>query len=415
MTIRYTCDQCGSVLKIKDDKAGTSAKCPKCKTAFTVPSLDEAWDGEIEFEKPEEAEEAAPLPPVDELPPARKSSRRKVKVPPPPDEEEDGEDDEREKPVSRRRRPVDEDEDDDEDGDEDEDQEEREKPVSRRRRPVGEDDDERGDTAAESSRNMDDDPDMPLELTPEVASENSFDPTDVLRATTSPAAPRRDFGAAAAADRKASVADMMREFEASKKKDRKNPESSARPATVSAAQTAGTAAEALSRAYQQKRDNAANPKAKTAEVNVERELMIGYLKQAVPAVLGVLMLAYGLYSYMNRTVYTGAPLAPVYGVLTRSGDPMVGYTVRLVPLLSAEELSGTGSEEGKPGRSTASGVTSAEGTFSMMYTIDAEGATIGDHTLEIVDPSGLGVAVPAQYQKQTVPPEGIESLRIDLP
>jgi len=37
MTIRYTCSECGSVLKIKDELAGTPGKCPKCKTKFTVP------------------------------------------------------------------------------------------------------------------------------------------------------------------------------------------------------------------------------------------------------------------------------------------------------------------------------------------------------------------------------------------
>jgi hypothetical protein len=37
MTIRFTCDQCGSVLKIKDELAGTDGKCPKCKKRFVVP------------------------------------------------------------------------------------------------------------------------------------------------------------------------------------------------------------------------------------------------------------------------------------------------------------------------------------------------------------------------------------------
>ena len=41
MTIRYECEQCGSTLKIKDDLAGKPGKCPKCKTAFTVPDLTE--------------------------------------------------------------------------------------------------------------------------------------------------------------------------------------------------------------------------------------------------------------------------------------------------------------------------------------------------------------------------------------
>ncbi|MCA9079594.1 MAG: hypothetical protein KDA58_03500 [Planctomycetaceae bacterium] len=37
MTIRYECEECGSVLKIKDELAGTNGKCPKCKHKFVVP------------------------------------------------------------------------------------------------------------------------------------------------------------------------------------------------------------------------------------------------------------------------------------------------------------------------------------------------------------------------------------------
>lgn len=41
MTIRYKCVGCGSTMKIKDELAGTSANCPKCKAEFTVPSPEE--------------------------------------------------------------------------------------------------------------------------------------------------------------------------------------------------------------------------------------------------------------------------------------------------------------------------------------------------------------------------------------
>ena len=37
MTIRYECQECESVLKIKDEKAGQQGKCPKCKSEFTIP------------------------------------------------------------------------------------------------------------------------------------------------------------------------------------------------------------------------------------------------------------------------------------------------------------------------------------------------------------------------------------------
>ena len=37
MTIRFTCAECASELKIKDELAGTAGRCPKCKTKFVVP------------------------------------------------------------------------------------------------------------------------------------------------------------------------------------------------------------------------------------------------------------------------------------------------------------------------------------------------------------------------------------------
>ena len=37
MTIRYKCEQCGAVLKIKEELIGTEGKCPKCKSKFIVP------------------------------------------------------------------------------------------------------------------------------------------------------------------------------------------------------------------------------------------------------------------------------------------------------------------------------------------------------------------------------------------
>lgn len=50
MSIRYECEQCGSVLKIKEDLAGKPGKCPKCKTPFTVPAAAE--DSETSGEEP---------------------------------------------------------------------------------------------------------------------------------------------------------------------------------------------------------------------------------------------------------------------------------------------------------------------------------------------------------------------------
>ena len=62
MTIRFTCDKCGSVLKIKDALAGTDGKCPKCKTRFIVPEpdLNDPSDSSPALSVPEEVPTETP-------------------------------------------------------------------------------------------------------------------------------------------------------------------------------------------------------------------------------------------------------------------------------------------------------------------------------------------------------------------
>ena len=40
MTIRYTCAECGAVLNIKEELAGTQGHCPRCQGEFTVPDAE---------------------------------------------------------------------------------------------------------------------------------------------------------------------------------------------------------------------------------------------------------------------------------------------------------------------------------------------------------------------------------------
>jgi len=52
MTIRYKCAACGAAMKIKDELAGTSGKCPSCKAEFTVPSAAPPREAEDRAEEP---------------------------------------------------------------------------------------------------------------------------------------------------------------------------------------------------------------------------------------------------------------------------------------------------------------------------------------------------------------------------
>jgi hypothetical protein len=72
MAIEFTCPTCGKLLKLRDEAAGKTGKCPQCKAVITVPSAGANEDDMFEI-----------LPP--NAPPARKPPVAPPKpVPPPP-------------------------------------------------------------------------------------------------------------------------------------------------------------------------------------------------------------------------------------------------------------------------------------------------------------------------------------------
>ena len=89
MTIRYQCPECESVLKIRDDKAGTEATCPGCKSKFTVPPPASASEAE-----PPEPVIAAKKPdgkrptPEDKEKTAKKAAKAPVKTSKPSDSDD---------------------------------------------------------------------------------------------------------------------------------------------------------------------------------------------------------------------------------------------------------------------------------------------------------------------------------------
>lgn len=73
MTIRYQCPECDSVLKIKDELAGTDGKCPKCKAKFIVPEAGEAPDESVQAKPKTDQASSAPAKPTE------KSGKKKTK------------------------------------------------------------------------------------------------------------------------------------------------------------------------------------------------------------------------------------------------------------------------------------------------------------------------------------------------
>ncbi|MCA9013631.1 MAG: hypothetical protein KDB01_27960 [Planctomycetaceae bacterium] len=292
MTIRFTCIGCESVLKIKDEKAGSKGRCPKCKAEFMVPfaSADEDQDEESSL-----GNNALPM----------------------------------------------------------------------------------------------DDPDMPLELTPQVEDHPDFDPLDVLSGPKSTAQTSGTKSASGASGKKPSVAELMREFESVRKKDRrKDSESEVGRPTVSStpAQTVGTATNALSRAYQQKRESANAPviSVKDAKAAEQRALLIQFLlKKAGPIVAAVLVFIGAYYWYMTQEFYSGIPLFPVSGKVISQSSDVAGLRVLFTPVISGIS----------DPRGSAEAVTAQDGSFELIYMEPHKGAPAGKYEVSVYGASGVPLSL----------------------
>jgi len=317
MTIRYTCTECESVLKIKDEKAGTKGKCPKCKTEFLVPYPEEPEDDGIEVESSPEAE------PADLV-------------------------------------------------------------------------------------------DMPIELTPEVAESGDFDPLAVLGdpgpGVSPPKRAAMSASVGAGSDRRPSVAELMKDFEATKKKDRekKSAPEVTRPSSAStAAETSGSAADALSRAYQQKRDSASAPSvsARDAKALEQRELLMDFIKtRALPGILLIGGLLYGYFWWLNKEVYNGPPLFDVTGQILRDGAPVGGVQISFEPLVSGPT----------DPRSMAYGMSDKDGNFTLQYSASLAGAPAGEYRIGMMGNDGIPIPYPNGELRLTVTENGPNKFKIDL-
>jgi phage FluMu protein Com len=313
MTIRYTCTGCESVLKIKDEKAGTKGKCPKCKAEFLVPQP--------------EVEESADV------------------------------------AVSSVDEPVDE--------------------------PV-------------------DSVDMPIELTPEVPDSDSFDPLSVLGASSGSAGSRSSRSESS--ERKPSMAELMKDFDAARKgKEKKAASETARPSAVaaSALETAGTAADALSRAYQQKRDSASAPSksAKDVKAQEERALLMEFItRRALPGLLVIGVLLYGYLSWMNHEPWNGPELFEVTGQVSTGGTPAVGIRVFFEPISSGPDDKRTVSEA----------YTDPGGNFRLMYDASHFGCPAGDYNIGFAGVTGQPLNRAEGALKLTVEADKPNQFKISL-
>ncbi len=346
MTIRVTCDQCGSVLKIKDDLAGTDGKCPKCKTRFVVPSLtqedpdSEAADASAPLKSSlasDSAEPAIPAkaPPKQAAKPAEKPAEKPVakatekpSKKPAADEEFD--------PVSflmdgPKKKPT------------------LDTEPAARSAPSGSPSPNRGGGGGFS---LDDDDDTPGPV------------------ADKPVAPTRKWGA---------------------KKDG----SAAAAAESSLDGSKNAAKDLLSRSMEESRIRASEMPEEPPRFNFDFR---GFVREigvkGIGSIVGVIVAALGLWWVMNSMMVPKTKLPPlgyVRGTVTVGGKPAAGVLVSLTPV----ELSVEGAKRKETAR-TSLGIADATGNFTMNYLPEVEGVKVGDCRL-ILESDDPAVLIPDGY------------------
>lgn len=282
MTIRYECEECQSVLKIRNELAGTEGKCPKCKAMFTVPTSTESAAS-----KPDAA-------------------------------------------VADEPDPV----------------------------------------------------DMPREVTPEPdfsSLQTEPDPQQTAAAAT-----------ASEAELKPSIAELMREHEEKKKKKKSRTDKERKTlkdaALAAEAMTAGTAADALTRNYDQKRQQAGEAPPMTREERREAEnraAMLAYVKRIAPIAVGLLVCVWLFISWWLADPIP--ELGYVSGVITKNGSPVANLEVLFAPYDDPLKPSPEIDKEEAQLRISSTGLTNENGEYVLMYNPDYEGAVLGDHKVTISD------------------------------
>ena len=318
MTIRYKCEECDSVLKIRDELAGTDGKCPKCETSFTIPT-----------------------------------------------------------------------------------------PEKRQKVAVG------AGTAGASQWESEDLVDMPREITPmpDLSGSDEFDAMGAVSGSD----PANSAEPAAGEAIKPSIAELMREHEASKKKrkgaDKKKKGSLAEAAAAAEVLTSGSAADALTRTYDQKRGKAGEPPPITREERRELERKAALLDFGKKGGIGLAVLAVLLYFLISYMTAEPLPdLIEVSGVVSVQGTTQVGVEVRFAPAADPNANSDDLKKQEKGMRSSSSGTTDEDGRYYLWYNKEEEipGAVPGRHNITIQFDNGVQFNLPPEFQQKTIPDDGVE-------
>ena len=366
MTIRFTCDKCGSVLKIKDELAGTDGKCPKCKTRFVVPQpVAEEPATEVTTPLKPEPATAVPTPMItlEPEPHIKATAKPAAKA--------------AEKPAPKSsKKPVEDDEFD---------------PVSflmegPKKKPT-------------------------LDPEPETAS----------RSPMAGGSPSRNGGAPGGFsldDDDSSSSGETERPAPTRKWGAKKDSSAAATADRALGGSTNAAKDLLARSMEDSRVRASEmpeeePRFKFDFAGLFREIGV----KGLGSIAGVIVLGLGLYLAMTSMIGDKIKLPPlgyVSGTVTQGGKPVAGVKVVFSPV----DRTIPGAKEQKERARESNGITNAEGQFTMYYNAETQGVKIGPCRVyleamdpSVVIPSGYG---PASEHKVEVTSGNNEPQKIDL-
>jgi hypothetical protein len=386
MSIKVQCKECGSVLKIKEELAGTEGKCPKCKTPFRVPELTAAATSGAAASGATSTSGEIPAVPKSEATAPAVPVKAEAEKPAPPVVDKPS------KAISAEESPA---------------LVEVPKPAAKQKKLPAEADVLESPSGAQNGKLTSkkplatEAPASPSQPAPAPASgDDAFDPVAFLMAEGKPkpkaplAQPPRPEppGGRKFGDRlppggkrlELSDDDDSASFQDETTPPPKSgPRSAAETANAmlsgGASSTAASAKDFLARSAAESRHRASQMPSEDRGPRID---YVGALKEvlrpAAPYIVGTLVLCVGLYWMMSRMMGGGIPLprlAAVYGKLTLQGQPLPNVTIYFTPIGAKD---GSYFEDKKirqhPRESVA--VTKPDGSYELMY-LPQEGVSGG--------------------------------------
>lgn len=345
MAIRYECEQCGSVLKINEERAGKPGKCPKCKTAFTVPQADALPEDSIDLSEPEDEQREVTPPPI-----SKRSSSS------PPDDFDVDDFLSNDPGVSAKGKS---------------------KGASKPKVDLSE--------INEDEPLSDESPIAPKKKS-KPSTTNSIDEDQEEEAFQI----RRSESKGQSAKKPSSL-DLDDDDSSTA------PQSRRPPGTNSAASAANMASDLLAKSGKKGKKSAWSEMAEEAKSKPESEYdftdLKNQLKKAIPLSVGAIVLCVVLYktvfSAMGSKTYL-PPLGQVTGTVTLNGNPIANAMIWFHPI-QAEATKG----DKKKRVSSSGGTTDAAGRYELQYAADIKGAVVGECHIAVEAPARSDI--PAKY------------------